>query len=381
MDGQLFFNVFFSLVRASLTQPASQEITQSIVVRRTALSDAIKDDWSHFNIFCKIIPPPRTQATRQRSDPLYRVREEPEKFFRLGQVFAIIDTAEYDKALRSIGKAWHHRPDVANPFLGPVSVRKLVVVRSGVSSCLCLGVHNYHGNGCVQEDRQDLHSIIYSTRDPPPPITISFTNPETKQPVVLDERLMVNKPIKMEADHPSNMLVAASRINYTRIHQLDFKMRVKSLGQVVIESIHDLSDQFQEAVSALRADSILRPSRKTSEAIGPILEKEDAGNGFSAGAFSVYIWACCQCSNEIPTLLSDCCIIQNCRHGRCDGCAVAKQGSLARIQVKSSNDLPGLDDSASDNRHIALPPISLLRKPMPLSNVEEISEVKCLAAS
>ena len=308
----------------------------------------MKDEWSHFKIFCKIFPPPRTQATLQRSDPLYRVREEPEKFFRLGQVFAIIDTAEYDKALRNIGKAWHHRPDVDNPFVGSVSVRKLVVVRSGVSSCLCLGVHNYHGNGCVQEDHQDLHSIIYSTRDPPPPITITVTNPETKQPVVLDERLMVNKPIKMEADHPSDMLVAAYRINYARIHQLDFKMRVKPLGQVAIESIQDLSDQFQEAVSALRVDSNLRPSRESSEVINPTHEKEDPGNGFRAGSFSVYLWACCQCSNEIPTLLSDCCVIQNCRHGRCDGCAVTKQRSLASTQAKSPNHLLQLDGGAPD---------------------------------
>jgi hypothetical protein len=224
--------------------------------------------------------------------------------------------------------------------VGPVSVRKLIVVRSGVSSCLCLGVHNYHGNGCIQEDRQDLHSIIYSTRDPPTSITVTVTDPETKQLVVLDERLMVNKPIKMEADHPSNMLVTASRINYTRVHQLDFKMRVKPLGQVVTESIQDLTDQFQEAVSTLRAESILQLSHKSSELMTPIHEKGDGGNCFKAGSFYVYIWACCHCSNEIPTLLSDCCIVQNCRHGRCDGCAVAKQGSLVDTQLNDPNDIP-----------------------------------------
>jgi hypothetical protein len=233
---------------------------------------------------------------------------------------------------------------VDNPFVGPVSVRKLIVVRSGVSSCLCLGVHNYHGNGCIQEDRQDLHSIIYSTRDPPLPITVTVTDPETTQPVVLDERFMVNKPIKMEADHPSNMLVTASRINYTRVHQLDFKMRVKPLGQVVIESIQDLSDQFQEAVSALRTESILQSSRKSSELTAIIHEKGDEDNGFNAGSFCVYFWACCHCGNEIPTLLSDCCSISNCRHGKCDGCAVAKQGNLVGPQVIDPNDLPGLDD-------------------------------------
>jgi hypothetical protein len=356
----------------------SPTITQGIAVDCTELLDATQDDWSHFKIFCKIAPPPRTQATRQRYDPLYRLREEPEKFFRLGQVFAIIDTAEYDKALKSIGKTWLYRPDVDNPFVGPVSVRKLIVVRSGVSSCLCLGVHNYHGNGCTEQDHQDLHSIIFSTRKPPPPITFTVTDPGTKQPVVRDERGMVNKPIKMEADHPSNMLVSASRINYTRIHQLDYKMRVKPIGQVVIESIQDLSDQFQEAVSTLRAESTPQSSLKDLE-ITTIIHEGDEGNNLTERSFCQYIWACCKCDNKIPTRDSDCCTDPNCRHGKCDECIVAKQSSLVSSQAKGPDDLPGPDGVFSDAQHITPPSTPLFSSPLFSSNAEKVSEVEYFA--
>jgi hypothetical protein len=356
----------------------SPTITQGIAVDCTELLDATQDDWSHFKIFCKIAPPPKTQATRQRYDPLYRLREEPEKFFRLGQVFAIIDTAEYDKALKSIGRTWLHRPDVDNPFVGPVSVRKLIVVRSGVSSCLCLGVHNYHGNGCSEQDHQDLHSIIFSTRDPPPPITFTVTDPETKQPVVRDERGMVNKPIKMEADHPSNMLVSASRINYTRIHQLEYKMRVKPIGQVVIESIQDLSDQFLEAVSTLRAESTFQSPLKDPE-ITPLIHDGDEGNNHTERSFCQYIWACCKCENKIPTRNSDCCTDQNCRHGKCDECIVAKQSSLVCFQAKGADDLPGPDGVFSDSKHITPPSTPLFSSPLFSSNAEKVSEVEYFA--
>jgi hypothetical protein len=189
---------------------------------------------------------------------------------------------------------------------------------------------------------------------------------------------MVNKPIKMEADHPSNMLVSASRINYTRIHQLDYKMRVKPIGQVVIESIQDLSDQFQEAVSTLRAESTPQSSLKDSE-ITTLIHEGDEGNNLTERSFCQYIWACCKCDNKIPTRDSDCCTDQNCRHGKCDECIVAKQSSVVCSQAKGPDGLPGPDGVFSDAKHITPPSTPLFSSPLFSSNAEKVSEVEYFA--
>jgi hypothetical protein len=243
-----------------------------------------------------------------------------------------------------------------------VSIRRLIVVVSGAKSCLCLGIHNYHGNGCVQEPRQDLHTIIYATKQPPLPITITITDPETKERRDVSEKFMVNKPISITAAHPSILLQPASRINYARIHQVDFNVRVKSVGLVNVESIQDLSDQFDDARRKLLevALSPILPQGDTTGSDALVLPQYDypwPGEGDSMSDFPEYQWSCCQCDNTISTRYGDCCVLPNCRHAKCPLCIVIGEFSKRKVENVQVAETKELDGILGDQ--ISLPPLAI----------------------
>ncbi|KAI1465809.1 uncharacterized protein F4812DRAFT_113077 [Daldinia caldariorum] len=130
-----------------------------------------------------------------------------------------------------INKSTRHK---VHPLMGPILIRRFVVVRQGLDDCLCLGIHTYSRRGCGDQPDQELFGILHSSNKPPPPMP--------------NETKMVLSPVRMKSDHPSTALSRTARIHYGRAYRISHKLWVQSIGLIKDASMEVLLDQFEANV-------------------------------------------------------------------------------------------------------------------------------------
>ena len=132
------------------------------------------------------------------------------------------------------------------------------MIMEGGRSSLCLGIHSYHGTGVTEQEDQQYHSMMYTTRQPPSKIskTVDLIKTTDHTPIrhIFNEDKMILPPVRVLPSHPSNILNTACRINYVRTYQIDHNVRISVLGLVHSDSIQDLLYSYQ-ATSLPREES------------------------------------------------------------------------------------------------------------------------------
>ena len=118
-------------------------------------------------------------------------------------------------------------------YVGPILIRRFVVIREGYDSCLCLAIRTYAGRGCIGLPDQSQHACLYCGDAP--------------QPLLEGEEDVILNPIKMNVEHPSTILPKESRIFYGEIHEVSHSCKVRSLGLVDVESIETLQSGFESS--------------------------------------------------------------------------------------------------------------------------------------
>ncbi|KAI1477688.1 hypothetical protein F4774DRAFT_388230 [Daldinia eschscholtzii] len=124
---------------------------------------------------------------------------------------------------------------------GPVLIQRFVVVCQGVADCLCLGIHTYSRQGCGDQPDQELFGILYSSDEPPAPMS--------------NETGIVLSPVQMKSDHPSTALSRTARIHYGRAYRIPHELPVQSIGLIQDASMEVLLDQFEANVCRTIGDA------------------------------------------------------------------------------------------------------------------------------
>jgi hypothetical protein len=129
------------------------------------------------------------------------------------------------EAREGAGPCPRYPDDEESPFIsmyvGPVLVRRFIVVRKGRGSCVCLPIHTHARGGCSKQKDQDYYTIIYSSKDPPAPLE--------------GETGLALPPLRIKAQYLSTTLSSASRLYFGKIYEIHHECPVWPLGLVHVD--------------------------------------------------------------------------------------------------------------------------------------------------
>ncbi|KAI9744758.1 MAG: hypothetical protein M1818_001683 [Claussenomyces sp. TS43310] len=227
-------------------------------------------------------------------DPTYKQPEDPDQFFRVGQAFAVLlpkqrvykkdghntnqsaktlflsyqlpdkeqKMPSFSKPSQGSGDAWNqqisqllstagddsqptdresqitYESRERNKYIGEASLRRLVVVREGVNSALCLPIQTYGGRGCADQVGRKFFGILHTSNTAPS--------------LLEGEDGITKEPVKLNVAHPADSLHTSSRINYSKLYRVDFAVRVRAIGLVDVDCVQRLVHYFEGASIRLR---------------------------------------------------------------------------------------------------------------------------------
>lgn len=185
------------------------------------------------------IPKPITRRSVAVSDPAQFDRKSqvrrPE-FYTFGRVFALV---------------WHeaaHNLDTNQAFEdtakfgGPVFsyVRRMAVVKIGNGYCWCVPMSTYGGRGLSKPgfNSQDIndHAIIHMEGQTPRRLP---SEPTTEK-----------RPISVKPASRDQRFPAASRINFSQVHTVDFSVKAIDVGMISDGSLSDFRRYFREQLDS-----------------------------------------------------------------------------------------------------------------------------------
>ncbi|KAF2768340.1 hypothetical protein EJ03DRAFT_259331, partial [Teratosphaeria nubilosa] len=106
-----------------------------------------------------------------------------------------------------------------------VKPRRFVVIRASDFYCIVLPITSYGGRGVAKEGvRKSNHAIVHIGKQAPQPSIYELPRD--------GELAMLPYPIRIDPDRPDIRLDSMSRIDFGKVHPIDHKCKVKSLGMV-----------------------------------------------------------------------------------------------------------------------------------------------------
>lgn len=181
------------------------------------------------------------------------------KFFRPGQVFSVLMNSMITVGLHTeINITTKDRLFPLPPssclshYIGPILIRRFVVLRENYERCLCLGIHTYANRGCIDQPDQAMHAALYYTKVPAPNLT--------------GEERMILPPIRMAVEHPSTAPPATSRIHFGRIFEVQHSCPVRDLGLIEVDWMGHFLSHFQASLQTItNAEDNAQESQTASE--------------------------------------------------------------------------------------------------------------------
>lgn len=167
----------------------------------------------------------------------YRRRDTPRKYFIFGRVFFVLWAEPHGDSSTAVTGL--ERGTSLNSYGEPVysKARRFVVIREADDYCTCLPILTYQEQGVAKRGvRKSEHSIIYTSKTPPPP-----------RPNELPQRGedgMQPDAIRVNADNPADKLSDISRLDYGKTYTIHHNLKVKNVGVVNPNSRDDFLRQF-----------------------------------------------------------------------------------------------------------------------------------------
>lgn len=172
---------------------------------------------------------------RETLFPDFRKRDQPRKFFTVGKVFLVLWVEPVGESVVT--------SFVPGESLGRFGervfskVRRFVVIRAADNYCTCLPIVTYGNKGVAKQGvKKSEHSIVYSTRSPPEPLSEELP--------VRGEEGMRPQAIRVDADDRADKLDSRSRLDYGKVYTIQHGIKVKSFGKVNPKSMNALVHQF-----------------------------------------------------------------------------------------------------------------------------------------
>ncbi|KAG4429996.1 hypothetical protein IFR05_014521 [Cadophora sp. M221] len=173
-------------------------------------------------------------------DSRFTIADKPSRFFNVGRVFKTLWVEPAGATNSSI-----HQPGYNSVGYGQFSyskVRRFVVIRKRLHSCLCLAIHTYGGQGALKSDvRSQDHAVVYSSREAEPK-PLPYENITTGGfAVVLEE--------------PGETIAPMSRIDFGKIYTVEHNLKILRVGRVHPGHLPRLEEVFIEALIGPRVKS------------------------------------------------------------------------------------------------------------------------------
>ncbi|KAE9363763.1 hypothetical protein N431DRAFT_356603 [Stipitochalara longipes BDJ] len=158
------------------------------------------------------------------------VISQPARFFQVGRVFKTLWTEPAGETATDTDKEYY-RP-VGYGQLSFTKMRRFVVVRKRLHSCLCLAISTYGGQGSAKKDfRSEDHAVVYGSKDPIPAYAESAREPI---PVIIEES--------------SESIDPKSLIDFGRVYTVEHNVKVLNVGRVPKSHKKCLDQYFTDSI-------------------------------------------------------------------------------------------------------------------------------------
>jgi hypothetical protein len=177
------------------------------------------------------------QKVTKTSDFLtnYEIIRKPLRFFKIGRVFKTLWTEPAGGTARDIDYKFYTK--VGPDELVYTKIRRFVVIRERMHSCLCLPLYTYGGQGTTKSDvRAQDHAVVYDSRHQPPP---------TSEAEVLEK-----EPFAIVVEDPTERINIMSRVNFAQVYTIQHNVKVAKVGRIVKDQLERQSDYFIKSITS-----------------------------------------------------------------------------------------------------------------------------------
>ncbi|KXS94561.1 hypothetical protein AC578_7514 [Pseudocercospora eumusae] len=188
----------------------------------------------------------------------FKQQRSPKKFFRIGRVFMILWTEPLGDERLSESSQFTFK-GLYNDWLHQ-KVRRFIVIGEAERHCLAIPIMSYGNKGVSKQgvNKAD-HGIVYIGARPP--------EPDVDELPTRNELPMVEVPIRVDPDTPTEKLAAKSRIHYSKVYTIEHNVKARSVGMIHSRSVPDLLIQtkfvWTRTPNGLGALGIM-PGRRTA---------------------------------------------------------------------------------------------------------------------
>ncbi|KAI9889305.1 MAG: hypothetical protein M1814_005612 [Vezdaea aestivalis] len=220
----------------------------------------------------------------ERLDPRYILRNDDRRdFFCLGRVLMIIfsDAMGYNVSANARPSKGTEVSDSSVVKLGQefhFSERRMVIVNpgggQGQAYSICVPVSTYRGQGALKHGiRKQNHAMLYKQ--------FCFEAPK-------DEERMTKTPIEMIPTDPGEKWHPASRIDFGRLHTVQYNIPIRDVGMVHPDQIYLIGKYYRDTHFPRKRNSWRPPLPRSdlSNAGQPSLATLSSSGAYSGGRAS-----------------------------------------------------------------------------------------------
>ena len=229
--------------RYAMKPPPVVHRRESGSTRRSTLSSVDEDahpDFGPQTLVPSIVPDIRgTQEDEELLDGEYYKRPDAKTFFAVGRVFALL---WHESAGDGKPRPGVHLSNAKFVRTGPLGqkvfshIRRMVVVKNRHGYCICRPINTYNGQGVskpgLSKEEREAHSIVYSAASSP-------------MCTAAERRFITKKAIAVDIARPDRKLDQMSRLNFAKVHTVEWNVKVMNVGKVSQESMVYLNTYSQ----------------------------------------------------------------------------------------------------------------------------------------
>lgn len=159
---------------------------------------------------------------------------KPLRFFKVGRIFKTFWTEPAGGTSSNIDPAFYTRVNYGGLVYS--KIRRFVVIRERVHSCLCLPLYTYGGQGTSKSDvRAQDHAVVYGQGN--------------QAPLPSDEEKLDKDPFAIIVEEAGEKINPMTRLNFAQVYTIQHNVRVAKVGRIPNNQIGRLNQYFVESIT------------------------------------------------------------------------------------------------------------------------------------
>jgi hypothetical protein len=166
-------------------------------------------------------------------DTGFAIIARPSRFFTMGRVFKTLWTEPAGGTMSSMDKRFYN--EISYGELSFTKMRRFVVVRKRLHSCLCLAIYTYGGQGTAKNDvRPQDHAVVFVHG--------------TEEPILLPEETSNKGAFPIIVEEQSENIDPMSRLDFSRVYTVEHNVKVLKIGRISPEHHERLERYFVDSL-------------------------------------------------------------------------------------------------------------------------------------